>query len=49
LFALPTPAEISTIAEQFGVHLGDEDARLYQRFLVEQLEMLDGFVQSRVE
>ncbi len=49
MFALPTPAEISTIAEQFGVHLGDEDARLYQRFLVEQLEMLDGFVQSRVE
>jgi amidase len=49
VFALPTPAEIGAIAEQFGVHLSEEDARLYQRFLVEQLEMLDNFVQQRVE
>ena len=49
MFALPTPDDVRTIGEQFGVHMGDEDARFYQRFLVEQLEGLDRFVQSRIE
>jgi amidase len=49
MFALPTPGDITSIAEQLGIHLSDEDALAYQGYLTERLEALDKFAQSRLE
>jgi amidase len=49
MFAAPTPSDITSVAELYGIHLSPEDAGVYRDYIIEQLEALDGFVQSRLE
>ena len=49
MFAPPTIAEIVAVAEGLGLHLGPEDAVLFQGPLTDQLAGLDAFLQARVE
>ena len=49
MFTTPTLDKIARVAERYGVHLDEEDARFYRDFVVEQLDMLDAFVQERLE
>lgn len=49
MFASPTTTEIVDIATSLGIHLSSEEAELYQAMAVEQLEVLDDFLQSRLE
>src|SRR5205823_13662669 len=41
--------EIVAVAKELGIHLGPEEAVLYRKYLMEQLQEFDAFVQARVE
>jgi amidase len=49
MFATPSTADVVKIATSLGIHLTTEEAELFQAMALEQLEVLDAFVQSRVE
>jgi len=49
MFAAPTPADIISVAELYGIHLSEEDALAYQGYLTDQLAAFDTFAQSRLE
>ena len=48
MFAPPTADEIRAIGAGFGLHISADDCQLYRTHLIDQLDMLDTFVQSRV-
>jgi amidase len=37
------------VARALGIHLGADEAVLYRKYLLEQMETLDAFVQARLE
>jgi amidase len=41
--------EVVAVAKELGIHLSADEAVKYQKYLVEQLEQLDTFVQARLE
>ena len=46
---VPDVDGVVAVAKELGIHLGPEEAALYQKHLVEQLRELDAFVQARLE
>jgi amidase len=49
MYAVPDVDQVMAVAKELGIHLSPEEAVLYRRFLTEQLDQLDAFVQARVE
>ncbi|MBV9580851.1 MAG: amidase [Chloroflexi bacterium] len=48
-YAVPDVEEVISVAGSLGIHLGADEAVVYRTYLLEQLNALDEFVQSRVE
>ena len=48
-YAVPDVAEVISVASSLGIHLSAEEAVLYRTYLLEHLNALDEFVQSRIE
>jgi amidase len=49
MYAIPDVDEVMTVAKALGIHLGPEEVVLYRKYLMEQLEAFDTFVQAREE
>ena len=49
MYRVPDIDEMVAVAKELGIHLGPEEALLYRKHLMEQMEQLDGFVQTRLE
>ena len=49
MYAVPDVDEVVAVARELGIHLGPDEAVKYRKYLVEQLEQLDTFVQARLE
>jgi amidase len=49
MYPVPDIDEVMAVAKGLGIHLGSEEVALYQKYLREQLDAFDTFVQSRVE
>jgi amidase len=49
MYAVPDVDEVVAVAAGLGIHLGSDEATLYRKYLIEQLETLDRFVQARIE
>jgi amidase len=49
MYAIPDVDEVVAVAKGLGIHLGPEEAVLYRKYLMEQLEQFDAFVQTRLE
>src|SRR5262252_940689 len=49
MYAIPDVEEIVAVAKTLGIHLGPDEAVLYQKYLMEQLQEFDTFVQARLE
>jgi amidase len=49
MYPVPDVEEVVAVAKALGIHLGPEEAVLYRKYLMEQLAVLDTFVQARVE
>src|SRR5688500_6624569 len=49
MYAVPDVDEVVAVAKALGIHLGPEEAVLYRKYLMEQLDAFDTFVQTRLE
>ena len=49
MYAVPDVDEVVAVAKELGIHLGPDEAVMYQKYLMEQMEQLDTFVQARLE
>src|SRR5215510_14399233 len=49
MYAIPNVEEVVAVAKTLGIHLGPDEAVLYQKYLMEQLQEFDTFVQARLE
>src|SRR5258708_18655555 len=49
MYALPDVEEVVAVAKSLGINLGPDEAVLYRTYLLEQLDALDAFVQTRLE
>src|SRR5881227_2147933 len=49
MYAVPDVEEVVAVAKSLGIHLGPDEAVLYRKHLLEQLDALDTFVQARIE
>lgn len=49
MYAVPDVDEVVAVAKELGIHLSPDEAVKYQKYLVEQLEQLDTFVQARLD
>jgi amidase len=49
MYPIPDVDEVVAVAKALGIHLGPEEAVLYQKYLMEQLREFDTFTQARVE
>ena len=49
MYPVPDVDEVVAVAKALGIHLGPEEAVLYRKYLLEQLQEFDTFVQARVE
>src|SRR2546422_620171 len=49
MYAVLDVEEVVAVAKELGIHLGPEEAVLYRKYLMEQLQEFDTFVQARVE
>ena len=49
MYAVPDVDEVVAVAKALGIHLGPDEAVLYRKYLLEQLDELDAFVQARIE
>jgi amidase len=49
MYPVPDVDEVMAVAKGLGIHLGPEEVALYQKYLREQLDAFDTFVQARVE
>jgi amidase len=49
MYAVPSVDEVVAVAKSLGIHLGPDEAVLYRKYLLEQLDQFDAFVQSRIE
>ena len=49
MYALPDVDEVVAVAKELGIHLNPDEAVKYQKYLIEQLDQLDTFVQARLE
>lgn len=49
MYAVPDVEEVVAVAKSLGIHLGADEAALYRKYLLEQLDEADKFVQARIE
>jgi len=49
MYRVPDVDDVLAVAKSLGIHLGPEEAVLYRKNLLEQLQEFDTFVQARVE
>ena len=49
MYSLPDVDEVVAVAKELGIHLSPDEAVKYRRYLIEQMEQLDTFVQARLE
>ena len=49
MYAVPDVDEVVAVAKELGIHLGPDEAVKYRKYLIEQLDQLDTFVQARLE
>jgi amidase len=49
MYAVPDVDEVVAVARNLGIHLGADEALLYRKYLIDRLEAVDTFVQSRLE
>jgi amidase len=49
MYAVPDVDEVVAVAESLGIHLGADEAVIYQKYLLEQLSAFDKFVQARID
>jgi amidase len=49
MYAVPSVDEVVAVAKELGIHLSPDEAVLYRKFLLEQLNQFDAFVQARLE
>jgi amidase len=49
MYAVPDVDEVVAVAKELGIHLCHEEAVLYRKYLTEQLDAFEAFVQSRLE
>src|SRR5215471_18722819 len=49
MYAIPDVEEVMSVAKTLGIHLGPDEAVLYKKFLMEQMQEFDTFVQARLE
>ena len=49
MYAVPDVEEVVAVARSLGIHLGPDEAVLYRKYLLEQLDALDRFAQVRIE
>ena len=49
MYAVPDVEEVVAVARSLGIHLGPDEAALYRKYLLEQLDEADAFVQARIE
>ena len=49
MYAVPDVDEVVAVARSLGIRLGAEEAALYHKHLLEQLDEADAFVQARIE
>ncbi len=49
MYAVPDVDEVVAVAKDLGIHLGPDEAVKYRKYLIEQLDQLDTFVQARLE
>ncbi len=49
MYPVPDVDEVVAVAKELGIHLGPEEAILYRKYLMEQLDEYDTFVQTRLE
>ena len=47
MYAVPDVEEVVAVAKSLGMHLGPDEAVLYRKYLLEQLNALDTFVRGR--
>jgi amidase len=48
MYAVPSVEDVVAVAEGLGIHLGPDEAVLYRKFIITQLDEFDAFVQSRI-
>src|ERR1700682_969695 len=49
MYAVPDVDEVVAVAKGLGIHLGPDEAVLYRKYLLEQMDAFDAFVQARIE
>jgi amidase len=49
MYAVPDVEEVVAVAKALGIHLGPDEAVLYRKYLLEQMDAFDTFVQARIE
>ncbi len=49
MYSAPDVDEVVAVAEELGIHLGPDEAVKYRKYLMEQMGLLDTFVQARLE
>ena len=49
MFSIPSEDDVTEVAASLGITLGPDEAQLYRKHAVAQLEVLDTFVQSRLD
>ncbi len=49
MYAVPDVDEVVAVAKELGIHLGPDEAVMYQEYLIEQMSQFDTFVQARLE
>jgi amidase len=49
MYAVPDVDEVIGVAKRLGIHLGPDEASLYRKYVLEQLDAFDEFVQARLD
>ena len=49
MYAVPDVDEVVHVAKELGINLSPDEAVIYRKYLTEQMEQLDAFVQARIE
>ena len=49
MYVVPDVDEVVAVAKSLGIHLGADEAELYRKHILTQLDEFDAFVQARIE
>ena len=48
MYPVPEVDEVVAVAKELGINLGPDEAIKYRKYLIEQMDQLDTFVQARI-